>query len=268
MPVRMAVAERHGFKPRCLIPWFNGVILSLAWKDPLSGSDLCNRAKLDYSKHAPIGHHSTVAPSDPAENKRVPSVANLNSHQTFESHCVRCVVSRTIGMVWLVKKNTSRLAEIYTSERSRLRRIAARILGNWDDADDVTQEAYARLQQGNIEPRGAGIFVSAIRTIALDRLRATKIRQSYVEQEKALDDRNSSPTPEAIASARQELDDLLRALESLPRRQQQIFLLNRLDGMRHAEIAKQLGVSVSTVEKELNSALDFCRRWRERREHE
>jgi RNA polymerase sigma-70 factor (ECF subfamily) len=40
-----------------------------------------------------------------------------------------------------------------------------------------------------------------------------------------------------------------------------VFLLNRLDGMTYPAIAKALGVSVSTVEKDMIRALDLCRRW-------
>lgn len=42
----------------------------------------------------------------------------------------------------------------------------------------------------------------------------------------------------------------------MPPRTQQIFRLNRLDGLTQAQVAAQLGVSLSTVEKHLASALE------------
>jgi DNA-directed RNA polymerase specialized sigma24 family protein len=54
--------------------------------------------------------------------------------------------------------------------------------------------------------------------------------------------------------------------KALPPRTQQIFLLNRVDGLSQVQIAKFLGLSVSTVEKETIRALAFCRAWR--KEHD
>mgnify|MGYP001809968525 CR=1 FL=1 len=72
--------------------------------------------------------------------------------------------------------------------------------------------------------------------------------------------------PERNAAAREEMGSLLDALRSLPERTQRAFLLNRLDGLTYAEIARTLGVSVSTVEKDIIRALQTSRRWRDRQE--
>ena len=37
-----------------------------------------------------------------------------------------------------------------------------------------------------------------------------------------------------------------------------MLLLNRLKGWTHVDIAKHLGVSVSTVQKDLKTALEVC----------
>lgn len=69
------------------------------------------------------------------------------------------------------------------------------------------------------------------------------------------------PSPDAAAVAREELRSLRAALRTLPRRARRVLLLNRLDGLSYAEIAHALGVSVSTVEKDMIRALEVCRRW-------
>jgi DNA-directed RNA polymerase specialized sigma24 family protein len=51
--------------------------------------------------------------------------------------------------------------------------------------------------------------------------------------------------------AKQELAAALRALGELSPLCRQIFELNRFDGLSHGDIAGQLGVCVSTVEKTL-----------------
>ncbi|WP_319518907.1 sigma-70 family RNA polymerase sigma factor [uncultured Martelella sp.] len=182
---------------------------------------------------------------------------------TFQRIVLPCGCVAFAEHISLMKK-FGRLTDIYLAERMRLNRLANRILGNWEDAEDVTQEAFAKLQKSNVEPDGPGIFVRTIRNLAIDRLRAADIRRTHAQRAQAVEEYDA-PSPDRIVTARQELEDLFTALQQLPRRRQQIFLLNRLDGMRHAEIARQLGISVSTVEKELRSALEFCQRWREER---
>lgn len=55
--------------------------------------------------------------------------------------------------------------------------------------------------------------------------------------------------------AQQQRQALKQALAELPVRTQQIFRLNRLEGMTHAEVARQLGISDSSVQKHLAKAL-------------
>lgn len=58
----------------------------------------------------------------------------------------------------------------------------------------------------------------------------------------------------------QEMEQLSRQLRALPRRSQQVFLLSRLDGLSYANLAERLGVSLSTVEKDMLRVLQHCQR--------
>jgi len=53
---------------------------------------------------------------------------------------------------------------------------------------------------------------------------------------------------------------LLQRLRGLPKRCQQVFLLSRVDGVAFAAIAQQLGISLSTVEKDIFRVLQHCQR--------
>ena len=52
---------------------------------------------------------------------------------------------------------------------------------------------------------------------------------------------------------------LQQAIESLTEEQRTAFLLNRIEGKRHKEIAEMLGISVKAVEKRLYKALEKLR---------
>jgi RNA polymerase sigma factor (sigma-70 family) len=63
---------------------------------------------------------------------------------------------------------------------------------------------------------------------------------------------------EDAAHAEQLLERLNVRLTQLSARQQQIFILSRLHGHSYLEIAEKLGVSLSTVQKELKLIMTIC----------
>lgn len=64
-----------------------------------------------------------------------------------------------------------------------------------------------------------------------------------------------SPQPDAVAISRQRLERLHIACGELAPRTREIFLLHRLDGLRYEDIARQVGISVSAVEKHVSKAV-------------
>jgi RNA polymerase sigma-70 factor (ECF subfamily) len=59
-------------------------------------------------------------------------------------------------------------------------------------------------------------------------------------------------------SSQQELDLYINALRSLPAQCQRVFVMCKVYGFSHKEIASKLGISVSTVEKHLIKGLSRC----------
>jgi RNA polymerase sigma factor (sigma-70 family) len=67
--------------------------------------------------------------------------------------------------------------------------------------------------------------------------------------------KNEETGPERVLVVEQELNRVATALRQLNERARDVLLLIRLEQMKHAEVAEMLGISVSTVEKELVKAL-------------
>ena len=65
--------------------------------------------------------------------------------------------------------------------------------------------------------------------------------------------------PEQHAAHDESLERLLQALARLPESTCRALVLHRFEGLRYADIARQLGVSVSMVEKHISAALVVLR---------
>jgi RNA polymerase sigma-70 factor (ECF subfamily) len=130
------------------------------------------------------------------------------------------------------------------------------------EAEDVAQQTYLQLLQhpnpGEIGNPAAYLFRTAS-NLAIDTLRREKTRLRYTETE---------ADPDSITSATLEPDDQLdracrldhfaSVLEELPELCRHAFILNKLDGLTHGEIADRLGLSKKTVQRYILKALEHC----------
>jgi RNA polymerase sigma-70 factor (ECF subfamily) len=71
---------------------------------------------------------------------------------------------------------------------------------------------------------------------------------------------SDSVCPERVVGAQQELVNVLGALQELGQRTREVLMLCRLERMKHAEIAREMGISVSSVEKHLLRAMTHLAR--------
>ena len=135
-------------------------------------------------------------------------------------------------------------------------------LGNRQVAEDVVHDAYVRvLERASdtpIEQPRAFLYRTAL-NLVIDGHRRNVVRQ--VEPLEVLDseERFETPSPHGSFDHGQRLDLLQRALDELPPLCRESFLLRKLDGMSHPEIAERLGISRSLVEKHIVNAMKHCR---------
>jgi RNA polymerase sigma factor (sigma-70 family) len=161
------------------------------------------------------------------------------------------------------------LADLFALHGDALEHFLARKLGNPDDAAEVAQETFLRLhrleQLENLDNARAFLFQVAS-NIAIDHLRRRQLHFRYLKTEKGqqvegepADLNASGASPEEIIGARERLETLYRAVDELPFKVRQAFLLHRRGGMSYSDIAEQMEVSVSSVEKYILQALRHCR---------
>ena len=66
--------------------------------------------------------------------------------------------------------------------------------------------------------------------------------------------------PDVAASSAQGVNALLATIDALPLRCREAFILHKFDGLPHAEVAEQMGISRKMVEQHIKLAMDACRR--------
>jgi RNA polymerase sigma-70 factor (ECF subfamily) len=161
-------------------------------------------------------------------------------------------------MTWL-REIDRWFIESVLPHRPRHLEYAERLAGDRAEADDIVQEAYARLIALSDWRRLENPHAFAMRTvhnIAVERFRrADVVRIRQAVHLDWLDPADDSPSPERAMGARRELEQVAIALESLPERCRDVVKLRRIEGHSPGEIAEKLGISVSTVEKHLAKGL-------------
>ena len=133
-----------------------------------------------------------------------------------------------------------------------------------DDADDIVQEAYARMEaytRAHDVRSQEAFLVNAAVNISRDQARR-RAREPFSSAPYDVDlFADGSPQPEEIVRAQERLRRAKMGLEQLDERTHRWLLAQRLDGMTYAQIAAREGLSVTTVEKQVARAVIFLIKW-------
>jgi len=153
-----------------------------------------------------------------------------------------------------------------------IKKFLTRFLSNQHDIEDVAQEAYLHAfaaeqkKDGEIEQPRAFLFRIA-KNIAISRLRRKSYQiTEYIEDLGAPIVIEDGTNPELEMEAQQTLGLYCEAVASLPEKCRQIFLLRKVHGLKHKEIADHMSISVSSVEKYLRKGLAETRSYLRERE--
>lgn len=139
--------------------------------------------------------------------------------------------------------------------------LRRRVRGSAEPAD-VAQEAYMRLMQYEGSEHVRSPYAMLLRialNVARDMHRSDQVRRhSFHQPIDGLELIGGAGTPESHALSAEALDRALDAIDRLPARRREVFLLHRRHHLSYAEIATRCGISIKMVEKHISSALAFC----------
>lgn len=129
---------------------------------------------------------------------------------------------------------------------------------NQQDVEDVAQEAYLRAyvaeQKKEIDQPKAFLFTIA-KNIALNKLSQKSMQiTGYLEDKPELEGVIESPSAYEVAAAHEDFRNYCSAVVGLKGKVREAFLLRKVHGSSHKEIAEKMNVSISSVEKYLRQA--------------
>ncbi len=124
---------------------------------------------------------------------------------------------------------------------------------------DKVQEAFIKLWQNcaKVTPNKARSYLYTIaNNMMLNEVAHQKVVLNY---QKLPTKNHTNENPEFLLEEQQYMDKLQKALSNLTEAQRTAFLMNRIEGKKHREIAEFLGISTKAVEKRIYGALNKLR---------
>lgn len=137
-------------------------------------------------------------------------------------------------------------------------------VGCRERAADLAQDTFVRLlknRSGALIQEPRAYLSSVARGLVIDHYRRRALEEAYLQSLAHMPEQEI-PSDEERLIILDTLERLDRLLDQLAPRVRQAFLLAQLDGLTCPQIAARLGVSTSTIERDLAKALAACYRLR------
>lgn len=132
---------------------------------------------------------------------------------------------------------------------------ALHYLQDVDLSEDIVQESYAalweKLQEGEHILNRKSYLYMMVRNRCLDHLRKKGIPTESLKPYDTygiIDDDDAQERSQTEAK-------LWTAIDSLPEKCREVFIMSKRDGLKYEEIAEELGLSVNTVRNQISKAL-------------
>jgi len=140
--------------------------------------------------------------------------------------------------------------------------FAIQFIVDRNEAEEIVQEFFVRFWQKRqkyiLGDSLKNYFFSSVKNKSLDFLKHKKIEEKYIEHLSGLSKEHLVFDPDLyIASELQE--KIIEAIDLLPEKRKEIFIMSRLQGLSNDDIATTLNLSKRTVETQISNALKTLR---------
>ena len=149
----------------------------------------------------------------------------------------------------------------------RLEAFAQKYTNDTNEAEDIVQDVFLKLWDKQVfrlpENDLKRILYVSVRNACLDYLRRMNIEQEVIDHralQLKLDELDFFEASDELFMREDLLELLMKKIAELPERSQEIFRMSYIEGLKAAEIAERLNLSVRTVENLLYRSLLHLRK--------
>ena len=164
----------------------------------------------------------------------------------------------------------SACGELVAAHQRMVYNLALHLLGDRDEALDLSQEVFLRVFRTLSSFRGHSALRTWIYRIVVNQARNRQRwwRRRHRSDQCSLDQHlkqfgdfasKADVSPDRVLARKETVERIWRALDKLPFDQRTAMVLREIDGLRYDEIAFSLGIAVGTVKSRLTRARQALR---------
>jgi len=132
-------------------------------------------------------------------------------------------------------------------------------VGDTGVAEDLAQDTFVKLWETR-----KGIKISTVKSylytiagnLSINYLKRNQLNFKFRNQ---LEFNSNTRSPEYLLEMKEYEKKLNEVLAQIPEGSREVFLMNRIEGLKYKEIAENLGLSVKAIEKRISKALEIIR---------
>ena len=162
---------------------------------------------------------------------------------------------------------------LFNKYQKRVYNLIYRMVGNEQDAADLTQEVFVRVYNSLHNLKSEVAFLAWVRTVATNICRdhfrkiGRTIKTNSLDEKFSLDEgkvereiADWSSNPEQVFEKKDLRNSVQKAISSLSEEHRTVIVLHHIESMDVQDIAKQLGIPVGTVKSRLARAREDLKR--------
>jgi len=153
-------------------------------------------------------------------------------------------------------RDLSALEQLMREHERAVLRLAVRLTGKIEDAQDVAQEVFLKLHRELDKFQDRREIAPWLYRVTVNACFDERRRKKRAPEAAMLESgwQSSEPTPEQSAMVRQDHEMLQRGMETLSKRERAVIALREMEGLSTADVAAILGSSESTVRVQIANA--------------
>ncbi|NBG67145.1 RNA polymerase sigma-70 factor [Acidiluteibacter ferrifornacis] len=149
---------------------------------------------------------------------------------------------------------------LFRDRYSAMCNFANSYLNDYSQSEDIVQAVFIKLWEKrseiHIESSVDGFLFQSIKNSCLNELKHDKVKSKHRAHVLYTD---SAATETDYIEAKELNEIIQERIQALPEKRREIFKLSRENGLRYAEIAEKLNISIKTVETQMSLSLKYLR---------